>query len=238
MRFALWASFATIVGVAGPGAAQDPDLRPVRARAGGSFTIAVPTGEFADYVGTGWGVAGHFALGVAGEGVLGLRLEGGYVNYGRETQRVCLSRTVGCRIEVDLTTNNDIMYVNVGPELTLPFGPVQPYANLSAGLAYFATTSSVNGTSNSDNDDFARTTNFDDFTFAWNAGTGLRIELPWGDAPIWLDFGVRYHTNGEAEYLREGGITDNPDGSIDIDAIRSEANLVAIQIGATVGIRW
>lgn len=225
--------------MAAPSAAQDPDGRPVRARAGASFSIAAPAGEFGDYVGTGWGIAGHFTLGLGGEGVLGLRAEGGYLNYGKETRRVCLSETVGCRIEVDLTTSNDILYLNLGPEFSLPWGPIQPYANLSAGFSYFATVSSVRGSSGSgDDEDFARTTNFDDFTFAWQAGTGVRIALPWGDAPLFLDLGARYHTNGEAEYLREGGIIDNPDGTITLNPIRSEANLVAIQIGVTVGVRW
>jgi hypothetical protein len=225
--------------VASPVRAQDaPDQRPVRARAGAAFTIAVPAGEFSDYVGTGWGVNGHFTIGLAGEGALGLRLGAGYINYGRETRTVCLSQTVGCRITVDLTTSNDIAYANLGPELALPVGPLRPYANISAGFSYFATVSSVKGTGNTSGEDFARTTNFGDFTFAWQAGTGLRIALPWGRTPISLDFGLRYHANGEAEYLREGGIIDNPDGTITLNPIRSEANLVAINIGVTAGVRW
>lgn len=227
-----------VSGLPASAAAQnDIDVRPVRAHAGGAFTIASPAGEFGDYVSTGWGVAGHFTLGLAGEGAFGLRADAGYINYGREKKRVCLSQTVGCRIQVDLTTSNDIFYFNLGPEFALPAGPVRPYANLSGGFAWFATVSSVEGTSSSD-DDFARTTNFDDITFAWQAGTGLRIALPWGDSPVFLDLGVRYHTNGEAEYLREGGIIDNPDGTITLNPIRSETNLLAIHIGVTAGIRW
>jgi len=223
---------------ASPVFAQDLDLRPVRARAGGAFTIAAPAGEFADYVGTGWGVNGHFTLGLAGEGALGLRFGAGFINYGNETKTVCLSQTVGCRITVDLTTSNNIGYANLGPELSLPVGPLQPYVNLSAGFSYFATMSSVKGTGNVSGDDFANTTNFDDFTFAWQAGAGLRIALPVARLPVAIDLGLRYHTNGEAEYLREGGIIDHPDGSITLNPIRSEANLVAINIGVTAGVRW
>jgi opacity protein-like surface antigen len=224
---------------ASPVFAQDVDLRPVRARAGGAFTIASPTGEFADYVGTGWGLNGHFTLGLAAEGALGLRFGAGFINYGNETKTVCLSQTVGCRITVDLTTSNNIGYANLGPELAVPVGPVQPYVNLSAGFSYFATMSSVKGTANVGGDDFANTTNFDDFTFAWQAGAGLRIALPVRRTPVAIDLGLRYHTNGEAEYLREGGIEDDPvTGAITLHPIRSEANLVAINIGVTAGIRW
>lgn len=231
-----WLALGVFAVSAAPVRAQD--LRPIRARAGGAFTIAVPTGEFADYVGTGWGVNGHFTLGLAGEGALGLRFGAGFVNYGNETKTVCLSQTVGCRITVDLTTSNNIAYANLGPELAVPVGPLQPYVNLSAGFSYFATMSSVKGTGNISGDNFANTTNFDDVTFAWQAGTGLRIALPVERTPVAIDIGVRYHTNGEAEYLREGGIVDNPDGSITLHPIRSEANLLTINIGVTAGIRW
>ncbi|MCI0436804.1 MAG: hypothetical protein L0271_24665 [Gemmatimonadetes bacterium] len=217
--------------------AQEDVVRPQRAWAGGGLLIASPVGEFDDYVDAGWGVGGHFVLRVDESGVFGIRLDAGYLNYGRETRRVCLSPTVGCRIEVDLTTSNDIAYVNLGPQLTVARGPLQPYVNASLGFAYFATVSSVEGSGNS-NEPFARTTNFDDITFAWQLGSGMRIPVSSGRTPILLDFGVRYNTNGEAEYLREGGIIDRPDGSIDLNPIRSEANLVTIQIGVTVGIRW
>ena len=41
---------------------------------------------------------------------------------------------------------------------------------------------------------------------------------------------------GSGEYLREGGIVDNPDGSITLNPIHSEANVVLIQIGVRAGI--
>lgn len=213
------------------------ELEPVRAWTGGGFQIAAPVGEFDSYVNTGWGVGGHFLIKLDATGFLGIRADAGYLNYGRETRRVCLSPTVGCRIEVDLTTSNDIAYFNLGPQLTLALGPVQPYINASLGFAYFATVSSVEGSGGS-HEPFARTTNFDDFTFAWQLGSGVRIPLSSGGTPISLDFAARFNTNGEAEYLREGGIIDHPDGSISLDPVRSEANLVTVQIGVTVGVRW
>jgi hypothetical protein len=37
------------------------------------------------------------------------------------------------------------------------------------------------------------------------------------------------------EYLREGDITDNPDGSVTITPTRSDANLVSFQLGLAIG---
>ena len=218
-----------------PARAQTEELKPIRAWTGGALMIATPVGEFDSYVGTGWGLSGHFALKLDSDGLVSLRADAGFVNYGNERKRVCLSPTVGCRIEVDLTTSNNIFAFSFGPQLAVPGGPLQPYFNASIGGSYFATVSSVSGTSS---EDFASTTNFDDFTFSWQLGSGLRIPVPIGSSPFYLDFGARYNINGEVEYLTEGGIIDNPDGSITLNPIRSEANLVTFVIGASFGVRW
>lgn len=215
-----------------------PPLQPVRGYAGVGLLIANPTGEFDDYVGTGFGVGANFTLNLDPAGIIGIRAGGAFVNYGRETKRVCFSQTVGCRVEVDLTTNNNIFYGDIGPELMVPAGILKPYVNAGIGFAYFATTSSVENISGGSNDNIASTTNFDDVTFAWHAGGGLRIRLSTGKTPFHLDFGFRYQGNGEVEYLTEGGITDNPDGSISLDPIRSEANLFTFSIGGGIGVRW
>ncbi len=208
---------------------------PVRAQAGGALFIAQPVGEFADYVDVGVGLGGHLLVRLDPAGAVSLRLDGGFVNSGRESKRVCLSRTIGCRILVDLVTSNNILFGSIGPQLAVPSGPVRPYVNGGIGLSYFATTSSVSGTSSSD-DDFARTTNFDDVTLAWSAGGGLYIPLRIGSTAFAIDLGARYLLNGEVEYLREGDIEDHPDGSITLHPTRSEANLLVWQIGVSFGI--
>lgn len=216
----------------------EPPLKPVRASAGLGLVIAQPVGELDDFIDSGLGVGGHFLWHLDRRGVLGLRADAGFVVYGHERFRVCLSPTVGCRIEADLTTTNDIAYVSVGPQLTLPAGPIQPYVNASVGYSYFSTHSSVEGISRGDHEDLFRTTNFDDGTLAWQAGTGLRVPLRLGRAPFFIDAGARYTTNGRVEYLREGDIIDHPDGSITLNPQRSDANLVTWVIGGSVAIRW
>jgi hypothetical protein len=108
--------------------------------------------------------------------------------------------------------------------------------NAAIGGAYFGTSSSVDGVDGND-DSFANTTNFDDVTLAWTGGGGLLISLSRGRTSVLLDLGVRYHGNGEVEYLKEGDIQDNPDGTITITPTRSEANLLTFQIGVQIGAR-
>jgi hypothetical protein len=195
---------------------------------------ARPVGEFGDYVKHGGGLNASIAWPVTRGNPFALRADGGFIVYGSETRRVCFSTTVGCRIELDLTTTNSIAYFNVGPQLMLPSGAVRPYINAAIGGSYFGTTSSVDGVDGND-DDFASTTNFDDITFAWNGGGGMLVRLSSGRTPVFLDLGVRYHGNGEVEYLKEGDIVDNPDGTITITPTRSEANLLTFQLGVSIG---
>lgn len=222
------------ISAAGLHAQTEAPRGPSRLAGGIQGIIAQPVGDFADYVGTGWGIGGNFRVGLDPANVVSLRFDGGYINYGRETQQVCLSTTVGCRIVVDLTTTNNIVYGQAGLQLQVPRGPVRPYVNGGVGYSYFFTESSVEGTN--EEEPFASTTNFDDGTFSWAAGGGLMIPLGSGRTPISIDLGARYHHNGEVDYLTEGSIEDNPDGSIDIFPTRSPAHLVTWLIGISIGI--
>lgn len=217
-------------------AQQAPEvLTPPVVYVGGHGQYARPVGEFGDHVKHGGGLGAHLVWPVQRGGAFALRVDGGFLIYGSETRRVCFSGTVGCRIELDLTTTNTIAHGHIGPQLMMQSGPVRPYANAGIGFSYFATTSQVEGTNN--NDAIASTTNFDDITLAWTSGGGLLIPLSSGRTPVMLDLGARYHGNGEVEYLKKGDITDNPDGSITLNPTRSDANLITFQIGVSVGIR-
>lgn len=213
------------------------DEGPPRFHAGLSGVVAQPLGEFDDYVDVGGGLEAHFRVNLDRRGIVSLRAQAGFVNYGSETKRVCLSQTVGCRIQVDLTTSNNIFLLGVGPELGLPLGPVRLYGNATVGLGHFSTDSRVEGTSGAD-DPFATTTNFSDGGFAWTAGGGLQVRVAEASgSPISIDLGTTYQRNGLREYLTEGGIIDRPDGSIELDVRRSEANLLLWRIGVSVGFQ-
>lgn len=207
-----------------------------RSYVGGELAVARPQGEFHDFVDAGFGGGIHYLLRADRDGWLGLRVDASVLNYGHERQRVLLSPTIGGRIAVDLNTDNNIAFVGVGPQVGLPTGQFRPYVNGFVGVSYIFTQSSVGGTYSGET--FASTTNYDDASFAYGAGAGLYIPVNRrGSRPVSLDAGVQYRHNGQADYLLEGGITDHPDGSITLDPIRSQTNLVNFHVGVSVGVR-
>jgi hypothetical protein len=203
---------------------------------GGGLSFADPVGEFALFVEDGWGIDGNVRVAVDPMGLLSLRMGAGFLQYGHERQSVCISLTVGCRIVTDLVTTNNIAYLDAGPEIGFDLGPIRPYAGVSAGVTYFNTSSSLQDYDDYDDYSAFETTNFDDLVLAWRARTGMQIRVGGNRNPVYLDFGAVYHENGDAEYLTEGDIQDNSDGSITVFPTFSEANLVTFQFGVSVGL--
>jgi hypothetical protein len=229
--------------VAAPLAAQpceddcyDPwrEQRPTGGYLGGGLALALTQGEFSEYVDGGIGFDLNYVHRLDRDGWLALRVDGGMLIYGYETQRVPLSNTVGSRIMVDVNTSNNIAFVGVGPQIGLPDGRLRPYANAFAGYSFIWTGSTVRGSWSQE--PFAETTNFSDGTFSYGAGGGLYVPLRGGPSPVSLDLGVRYQNNGPAEYLLEGGIRDNADGSITLFPVRSDTDLLTFRVGVSVGI--
>ncbi len=210
--------------------------RPIWGAAGGSFTYGRPVGDFLHYVNQGFGFDVFGRLNLDRQGIISLKLDGGYLIYGNETMRVPLSGTIGGRILVDLTTNNSIVWMGLGPQLTLPSGFLRPYANAALGFSYFFTESNVEG-SNNNNEPFASTTNYSDVAFRYGFGWGVLVPFQAGTTEWAIDLGAIYHGNGQVEYLREGGIEDRPDGSIVLHPIRSDANLLSYRLGFSISLR-
>jgi opacity protein-like surface antigen len=158
-----------------------------------------------------------------------VRVDGGLVRYGSEARQICLPN---CRVQFDVNTTNDIAYGSIGPEVVWPAGRVRPYATAGIGGSYFSTSSHLDGVD--DDTDIGRTTNFSDATLAVTAGGGVYVPIATRRANVVLDFGVRYHRNGTARYLREGDVQDNPDGTIAFTPTRSAADLVTFMVGVSV----
>jgi hypothetical protein len=208
---------------------------PPRLHAGGGLAIAQPLSDFSEYVSVGGGIHAFLRVNVEESGRLALRIHGGFLNYGNETQRVCLSETVGCRIEVDLTTSNNIFLVGAGPELAVQVGSSRLYGNTTVGFGYFSTDSRVAGTGQEQA--FASTRNFGDGGLSWNAGGGVEIPVARArQVPLALDLGLSYQGNGRREYLTRGGITDRPDGSLEFDVKRSDADFLLWRIGISAAV--
>lgn len=213
--------------------AQHAQFRPANAGVSVNFLMAEPLGEFSEFVNQGYGAEFSGRIPLDPVGVISLRADLGFLIYGYESTRVCFGG-VGCRVEARLETTNNIFYGGVGPELALPLNWLRPYVNASMGFGYFNTTSNLESLWG-DEDTF-NTENFGDGNLSWGVGWGLEMNLSQGRVPVALNLGARYHKNGVMEYLTEGDIVDNPDGSITMFPVLSEANLISYRIGITIGI--
>jgi hypothetical protein len=206
-----------------------------RIQGGAALSIGQPVREFRQYVANGVGGAGHVLYRLGASGAFAARLDGGFVQYGRETKRIPWNSNVG-RVTVDLQTTNNIFWAGVGPHLMAPSGPVRPYATGSVGFAVFSTTSSIR---DRDSDlEIASDRNQSDGTWAVSGGGGFLIPVNRNARSLFfLDVGARYHRNGSVEYLREGGVRDVPGGGVEYTRIRSAGDLWTYQIGVSVGGR-
>jgi len=213
-----------------------PDTTLPRAYGDINFTVSQPVGAFDNFIDEGYGVSGGFVWNLDRDRVFGIRAEGGFVQYGNRSKPACISATIGCRVQVDVNTDNDIAFGGIGPQITVPAGPLRPYLNATIGVSYFFTHSSINGRDDGDYGNYFDTTNHDDAVFAQTAGGGFLIPLSMRRTPVLLDIGATFHRNGQATYLRRDSIRDNPDGSIVINPIRSEANFITYRFGVSIGI--
>jgi hypothetical protein len=204
------------------------NLAPVRRNVAGiNGAFMQPTGEFEQFVPSGGGFGVNFVSALDPYGILGIRLDGGVLWYGHEHYDVWL----GPRLPYDyLTMNTDNFIVNlgVGPQITLGHGVMRPYGFGLAGISYFATATTLD-------DDWGETyesdTNFEDTQFALSAGGGLLIEIGGRRSPLLLDLGAVWTHNGETTYLREGSIVTDPYGYTVIRPIRSEADHWVFRLG-------
>ena len=203
---------------------------PSRFSFGGDLALSQPKGEFANNVPNGYGfdLTGMFRLDP--QGYFNLRADLGGVRYGHE--RVRVGFPISGRVAVDLNTDNQIGFGAFGVQLQIPDGWFRPYANAAVAATYFWTESSISGADNSEA--FDQTTKLDDWSHAWVFGGGVMI--PFGKSIGALNLGARYHYGASATYLKEGDITDNPDGSINLNPRNSKTDLVLWQLGVSFAI--
>jgi hypothetical protein len=205
-------------------------MLPSRFSFGGDLALSQPKGEFANNVPNGYGfdLTGMFRLDP--QGYFNLRADLGGVRYGHQRERIGFP--VSGRVAVDLNTDNQIGFGAFGVQLQIPDGWFRPYANAAVAATYFWTESSISGADNSES--FLQTTNLDDWSHAWVFGGGVMI--PFGKSIGALNLGARYHYGASATYLKEGDITDNPDGSINLNPRNSKTDLVLWQLGVSFAI--
>jgi len=208
--------------------------KPSRFTIGGGFVVSQPKGEFAENIGNGYGVDAYGLFRLDPAGALSLRADLGGSQYGSETLNA--GYIYGGRVGVQVETTNSILWGAFGPQLTLPVGRVRPYASAAIGVMNFQTTSSVRGTGQYQGETFASTQNQSDNTHAWIFGGGVYFPFTGRLSMMSIDLGAKYFTGGNATYLREGSIRDNPDGTVSIFPLHSKTDQVTWHIGVSYTI--
>ncbi len=226
----------------------DAERPPVAGQINLRGTVGVPQGSLQDNIG-GVGGGAHLYLGgwIRQSPVLA-GVDIGILNYGRTSDNVPFSRTVGPRIPVDVTTTNNVLETHLSVRLQPRRGRLRPFVEGLVGFKYLFTRTSLSEEDLGDDvdagDNIASSTNFDDFAFSGGAGAGLDVRVYQPDDPakrvqgVGLHLGVQYLLGQEAEYLAEGALTDdNDNGELDrseLDVRRSRTTLLQPQFGVTV----
>lgn len=205
-----------------------------------SFSIGNPVGEFGDNIdspgfgGRIWGGVGPANSPV----VVGADL--GFLVYGRERRTEPFSTTIP-DVTVDVVTSNNIVNGHLFFRLQPPGGSFRPYADGLVGFKYLFTDTRIKN-EGFDDEDIARSTNFDDAALSYGLGGGVQVRV-WGAGPargegpsgVYIDLGARYLFGTQAEYLKEGSIR-REGTNVTFDVTESETDLLVFQIG--VGLKF
>ena len=241
------AAVAALILVATTAAAQRAaalgEPRPSRFSVGLDGVVMDPRGAFGRNVGSvGFGISGHGLVRLDPRGFLAVRTDVAGAQYGSEREQVGSSLFYTGRVGLEVATRNALSWVGVGPELSVPVGPLRPYVNASIAYARFSTTSALEGDGYDaygnyrSNQRLASSQNQADGTSARALGAGLYARVGPASWLTSLHVGARYYDGAQAEYLKEGSITDTPDGQATFTALRSRTPFVAYQLGVSVAI--
>ena len=199
-----------------------------------AFIQSRPQGAFGRNVGRGYGVDGAYLFRLDDAGIWSIRVGAGIVSYGDESRRTALSESVGGRVSVDVKTNNYIVPMSIGAQLSRPTGVFRPYANAGIGGLAFFTESHLEGAG--DQRAFASTTNHSSIAPSWTAGGGIFMPVYDGKTSVQLDLGMQYIGGGRARYLAPGSIRDLPGARISVTPLESATHLLLIRLGARIGL--
>ncbi len=207
--------------------------------AGLNMIFAAPQNEFKTNVknlGVGVGMEGLLFFGNSSV-PFGVGLNIGFINYGNEDFNAPLSTTLP-GITVNVNRSNNIANFHILFRMTTNSTVVKPYLDLLFGGNYLFTESKV--TSEKDGSEFASSKNISDYAWSYGFGGGLLINI-WAPGEgnnvqidrLFLDLKARYLKGTEAEYLTEGSIIGNPNGSVTLLTSKSKTDLLLIQVGVT-----
>ena len=166
-----------------------------------------------------------------------MRAELGYIRLAKKSEPFIANDGFNY-FELESETTSGVLTLGAGPQLTLPSGAIRPYVGGTVGFARFATNTSIilpaNESSTGQRETLYQETVSSDFILSLAASGGLRFELPFLGRGVLGDFGVRWHRNGEAEYVSSEGVVYNGSARPTITPTRSEADFLAYRVGIVI----
>lgn len=215
--------------------AEDSPRRSALARritGGLSLAVSQPLGDFRRGGRVGFGVAGFASMSVDPAGVLGLRLEGGGQNYGTASLRTTVPSFGYYATQLRQTTRNDIYWLGIGPQVTIPLGPVRPYGFATIGGANFTTATTLRYALYGADQEY-QATDLSSWALARAAGGGVRFRVGATERnAAYVDAGARWQRVNDVRYLTPGTLP----GDIDPNtlALRGRADFVTYHLGVSI----
>lgn len=232
-------------------AAQSPRIlsdRELDLQGGLSALYFQPRGQLASLIGSSGGYGAHGSLHAAGT-PFSLRFDYRRVIYGAHSyQRSWYDYKQRESVDVDSSVSNNIRSFLIGPQLTMPFGPVRPYVGVALGGSVVSTEWDVDERRASDDDDIGCNDDDADSSLVcfedipsellpnigqilgghWSGSftrtVGLFIPFKVGRSQMAIDIGVTEHRNGRSSLQREG----------EQRRYRSDVAFRTIQLGVTL----
>jgi len=157
-------------------------------------------------------------------------LELGIMTYGRERRREQLSPTIP-EIQLEVRTDYDIFTSHLFLRFEPDIHGIRPYVDGLVGIKYLFTESSIRD-DDGFGEDIASTTNYDDSSFSYGAGGGIKVEVYDGGRDSYMiNLKARYLFGAEASYLQPGSIDTDRGGNLIFDESVSGTNLLTIHLG-------
>jgi hypothetical protein len=182
---------------------DDGGVLPFYASYGSTLMAIQPRSGFAQHAKGGFGASLQGYLGLDRFGIAGVRGDASHLIYGSEDF-------------TDTSVANNISSVLVGPQLTIPWGPIRPYVSGGVGLAHLFSTVSYDcapvnqceTTWNEETEEYETETRKmraknHRFTYAWSRRAGVNIALhrfTRSSTRLALDVSVGEHGNGRTQY--------------------------------------
>ena len=199
-----------------------------RWQGGAQLMVAVSRGSLGDVFGTGFGFEPFGVLRLDRKGTIGVRVQGGMIDYGSDTRAVPLAGA-GPAFGVQIATTRNATTLALGPQLSWPLGRFRPYAYATVGAAYFHSQADLSGRDSLGawqvlSVDVNRT------VLGAGAGGGLGFRLT---RQAQLDAGVEFRRYRDVRTIGDGAV-ELPNGRVFMTANQGDLDHVLVRVGVTI----